>query len=124
MSLITLPTPLAPPAPAPVLTTAQKQERAAVMARELMLQAYLQNLGFYNRGMDLFWNNADGLDPQEVFDALNLDPVTGAPTGDAAKSVQFAGALAGLINLGMPGTIPAPTASLAINPDGTVKVGV
>jgi len=115
MSLITFPTPTAPTPPPPVLTTAQAQEKAAAMLRELISYkgAFSQILGIYNRGMGIVFANADGLTPQQVLDSLGAD---------AAQTVQFAGAIAGLINVGLPGTIPAPTAVLTINADGTVKV--
>lgn len=69
-------------------------------------------------GMELFWQNPDGLTPQQVADAFGTD---------AAKLFTFNTALVEFLvavgtSEGVAPNISAPTNAFTVNPDGTVTV--
>lgn len=101
---------------APQATTKQKQVRLASVTRSSAISAFSALVRTYNATLASFWENPDGLTPQEAFDAMGKD------AGDVVgKAVQ----LQQLLNAMVPGSVSAspPPKPLTINADGTVTVG-
>lgn len=100
-------------------TVAAKQARvrARIEAHIARLWADLQIR--QQDGMDDFWNNPDGLTPQQVADAFGTD---------AKKLFDFNAALVNFLVAqgmadGVAPTIRLPKFEYTVNPDGTVTIG-
>jgi hypothetical protein len=96
------------------LTTAQKQAKAKATINGGVNALYRQMLTTYNSAMESVWANADGLTPQEVFNAFGTN---------GGELVRLATLLKTTINTATPNTIPDSSVSLTVNNDGTVTVG-
>ena len=70
----------------------------------------------YKTIRQVVWSNAQGLTPQEVFDALG---------SSGAELFQLSSLLVQTVNAAQPGTLdPTQPFDFTINPDGTVTVHV
>ena len=100
------------------LTLAQKQEKAAARAFSLAKQTYQQLTTAQKQGIQIVWDNPQGLTPQEVVDGM----------GDkAVKVFEFHGSLTDLIvelatQDGVTPDIALPKKNFTKNPDGTVTI--
>lgn len=101
-------------------TKEEKQKQAARRLQAIYAQMYDQMHRTFNRGMQLVWNNKQGLTPQEVFDAIGTDSDKALQLAAELKSAtEKAAEIEGIDPPGLP-EIPN---EITVNADGTVIVG-
>lgn len=99
----------------PVLTKEQLTKRTNQQIRVLLNNQFRQIIQVTNQVAELVWNNAEGLTPKEVVDALGTD---------AVQLFQIGAVMAGAINAITPNTLPTEAPyNVTINQDGSVTVG-
>lgn len=98
----------------PQLTKAEKQVQVKQQIQSVANQGFNGLVKVLQTGLMLVWENPNGLNPQEVFDALGVD---------AKAHVLAAQAFINVVNMQVPGAVnnitPLP---IVLNDDGTVTV--
>lgn len=101
-----------------VLTKEQKQAQTAIEAAKITERAFARMVRVQKEGIDLVWNNPNGLTPQEVCDGFGEN---------AASIFMFHGAVTEAIMTvasmdGIEVNLSFPTNKFTYNEDGTVTV--
>lgn len=102
--------------PADDLTLTQRQAKTTHQIKTIASNFFQYSVNIYGNLFELFWNNPNGLTPQEVADALGAEAADLFISGNRLKD---------FINETKENSINynAPN-YFTINPDGTVEIGL